>query len=50
MYIYNKHSLPIQHGFQLGYSTLMPSLNIQDTIAAAFERNEYSLDTFIDIA
>src|SRR6218665_1705724 len=33
-----------------GHSTLMSLLNIQDSISATIDRNEYSLDIFIDIA
>src|SRR6218665_282643 len=41
---------PSQHGFQPGHSTLMSLLNIQDSISAAIDRNQYSLGIFIDIA
>ena len=40
---------PSQHGFQPGHSTLMSLLNIQDSISAAIDRNEYSLGIFINI-
>src|SRR6218665_3655661 len=42
--------MPLQHGFQPGNSTVMSLLNLQDSISAAIDCNEYSLGVFIDIA
>lgn len=41
---------PLQHGFQPEHSTYMSLLDIQDKISAAFDKNEYSLGIFLDLA
>src|ERR1043165_555306 len=46
----NNVIFPSQRGFQAVNSPSMSLLNMQDRISAAFERNEYSLGIFFDLA
>ena len=46
----NNVIFPSQRGFQAVHSPSMSLLNMQDRISAAFERNEYSLGIFFDLA
>ena len=39
-----------QHGFQSGHSTALSLLSLHDDISAAFDRGEYSLGVFVDVA
>ena len=39
-----------QHGFRAGHSPLLPLLTMHDKISNAFEKNEYSIGIFLDLA
>src|SRR6218665_3434802 len=50
-YIEKKHILyQHQHGFRSGHSTALSLLNLHDNISAAFDRGEYYLGVFVDVA
>lgn len=50
-YIEKKHILyQHQHWFRSGHSTALSLLSLHDNISAAFDRGEYSLGVFVDVA
>ena len=47
-FLENKSIDPIQFGFQVGHSTVLAIIQLDDQIFEAFENNLYRLDVFID--